>query len=97
MRKLWIAICTILASCLLIVGCGANSTNGSSATLSKPESFSMNSKGVLSWDEVDKATSYEVAVDGETVTVETNKQDLTQLITAEGSYTVSVRQRIKIV
>ncbi len=92
MRKIWLAICTILASCLLIVGCTTGST-GETSALSTPEAFKLSTKGVLSWDEVDKATSYEVVIGDETVTTDTNKQDLTELITEVGSYTVSVKAK----
>ena len=63
MRKIWIAICTLLASCLMFAGCmgGGSTSQSSDAVLSAPASIKMNSKGVLTWDAVDDATAYEVA------------------------------------
>ena len=92
MRKIWIAICTLLASCLMFAGCmgGGSTSQSSDAVLSAPASIKMNSKGVLTWDAVDDATAYEVAIGSETTTVETNKQDLLAVITEAGSYTVTV-------
>ena len=91
MRKILAAILAMLASCVLLVGCGGGAGNqSSSSTLESPTSIKMSSKGVLSWDEVDKATAYELVIGGETTTVESEKQDLFELITAPGEYTVSI-------
>ena len=91
MRKILTAILVMLASCLLLVGCGGGTGNqSSSSTLESPTSIKMSSKGVLSWDEVDEATAYELVIDGETTTVESERQDLFELITVPGEYTVSI-------
>ena len=90
MRKILMAILTTLASCLLFVGCGDSTKNSNDNTLDTPTSIKMSSKGVLSWDEVDKATSYELVIGGETTMVESEKQDLFELITIPGEYTVSI-------
>ena len=74
MRKILMAILTTLASCLLFVGCGDSTKNSNDNTLDAPTSIKMSSKGVLSWDGVDKATSYELVIGGETTTVESEKQ-----------------------
>ena len=91
MRKILTAILVMLASCVLLVGCGGGTGNqSSSSTLESPTSIKMSSKGVLSWDEVDEATAYELVIDGETTTVESERQDLFELITVPGEYTVSI-------
>ena len=90
MRKILTAILAMLASCVLFIGCGGTADQSSSNTLESPTSIKMSSKGVLSWDEVDKATSYELVIGGETTTVESEKQDLFALITTPGEYTVSI-------
>lgn len=94
MKKLLIAVCAIAASCIMFSGCGADSSSESqsleSAKLSAPVDLKMNNKGVLSWEDVDSATAYEVVIGDQVKTVEDNKQDLFALVSTAGDYTVSV-------
>ena len=94
MRKLLFTICTLLASCLIFSGClGGGSSQSEENVLAAPTSLKMNSKGVLSWDEVENATTYEISIGDATNTTDDVKQDLTELITDEGSYTISVKAK----
>ena len=71
MRKIWIAICTIIVSCLTLVGCGVGggSSQQAGSALSAPTALKMNTKGVLTWDEVKGATAYEVVIGTESSTL----------------------------
>ena len=89
MRKIWIAICAVLASCLTLVGCGGT-TETPTDVLATPVELEMNSKGVLSWDEVKDATAYDVVIGETTNTTEDTKVTLTDIITEAGEYTIQV-------
>ena len=95
MKKLLIAACVLAASCIMASGCtllGTESESQSSVEtkLSAPVELKMNNKGVLSWDDVEGATAYEIVIGDQVKTVEDNKQDLFALVTSAGDYTVSV-------
>ena len=89
MRKFWIIVCALLASCLMLIGCGGSSKSND-PELAAPTSIKMSAKGVLSWDKVEGATAYELVIGEQTTTLTTNKQDLFEVITEAGDYTVSV-------
>ena len=89
MRKFWIIVCALLASCLMLIGCGGSSKSND-PELAAPTSIKMSTKGVLSWDKVEGATAYELVIGEQTTTLTTNKQDLFEVITEAGDYTVSV-------
>ena len=86
MKKLLITAFALVASCMAFVACG----EGGNSSGAVPTDFSLNTKGELSWDGVEGATSYEVSVGDQVKTVTKTKQDLFELITTPGSYTVSV-------
>lgn len=94
MKKLLIAALVLAASCIMASGCTPGNTSGSQPSgeteLSAPVDLKMNNKGVLSWDDIDGATAYEIVIGDQVKTVEDNKQDLFALITSAGDYTVSV-------
>ena len=94
MRKILAAACAVMASCFVFSGCSliSNLFGGQSSeeTLAAPTSLKMTSKGELTWDAVENATSYEIVIGDQVLTVDKNKQDLFALIDSEGDYTVSV-------
>ena len=86
MKKLLITAFALVASCMAFVACG----EGGKSSGAVPTDFSLNTKGELSWDGVEGATSYVVSVGSQVKEVSRTKQDLFELITTPGSYTVSV-------
>ena len=93
MRKFLIATCVFVASLMMFAGCGGNGGSASSSeqtSLAAPTSLKMNTKGALTWDEVEGATSYDVVIGDQVTTVQKTSQDLFELITSAGDYTVSV-------
>ena len=92
MRKLLATTCAFVASCMMLSGCALLDAFQSSQEpkLAAPTSLKMNTKGELTWDEVESATSYEIVIGDQVTTVEKTKQDLFALITSAGDYTVSV-------
>ena len=92
MRKLLATTLAFVASCVMLSGCALLDAFQSSEEpkLAAPTSLKMNTKGELTWDEVEEATSYEIVIGDQVTTVEKTKQDLFELITSAGDYTVSV-------
>lgn len=62
----------------------------SSTSLDAPDNLAISSSDILSWDQVNGATSYVVMVDSDEHQVSTNSFDLGALSLSDGSYQVSV-------
>ena len=61
-----------------------------SSSLDAPDNLAISSSDILSWDQVDGATSYVVMVDSDEHQASTNSFDLGALSLSDGSYQVSV-------
>ena len=92
MKKRLVIIGALIASCIMLFGCGGSGDKPSSEAvkLAAPTELKMNSKGELTWDEVESATAYEIVIGDQVTTVNKTKQDLFDVITSAGDYTVSV-------
>lgn len=91
MRKLLVASCAFVASCMVFTGCSLfQKPDSEDPKVAVPTEFKLSSKGVLSWTEVEGATAYEIVFGDQVTTVEKTSQDLFALVTSAGDYSVSV-------
>lgn len=89
--KYLIIICAAALFCLLLIAC--NVDNGKQAVqLSAPSNLQIDGD-ILSWDEVENATGYEVCVGDEVYEVQSNSLDLFEITVIPADYQITVKAK----